>query len=92
VVCGNTELLGTSSFMSGILSSSAYGNGTYMLNLMNKTVDKKDAFNFIPRSLKTASLGITAKTFNALFVLFVFVLPLVVVIAGISVWLSRRHL
>lgn len=92
VVCGNTELLGTSSFMSGILSSSAYGNGTYMLNLMNKTVDKKDAFNFIPRSLKTASLGITAKTFNALFVLFVFVLPLAVVIAGISVWLSRRHL
>lgn len=91
VAFGNTDMIGNG-FPSGVLYDSAYGNGTYIMKLVNQLVDKEDAFSFIPRSLETASLGITPEVFNALFILFVIVIPLAVVAAGIGVWLSRRHL
>lgn len=89
--CGNVDVIGTGA-LGGALSSPNAGNGAYMLKLMNKLVNKKDAFSFIPRSLKTASLGITPEVFKILFVVFVFIIPLAAVAAGIGVWLSRRHL
>lgn len=82
-----------SMFTSDIMAYNSFNNSGYFMNMINTIADKDDAGITIEgKSMETAELGITdATTKNAMFVVFVILIPVAVLITGIVMWLRRRN-
>lgn len=82
-----------SMFTSDIMSYNSFNNSGYFMNMMNTIADKDDAGITIEgKSMESAELGITdATTKNALFVVFVVIVPIGVLVTGIVMWMRRRN-
>lgn len=89
--------VGSSSlFTDGIINSSAFGNGTYMVDLSKYatgTSDSSSEVQITAKPLNATDITATAQvsTFLGLGV-FMFLIPLIIVILGIWVYHKRRHL
>lgn len=82
-----------SMFTSDIMAYNSFNNSGYFMNMINTLADKDDAGITIEgKSMEGAELGITdATTKNAMFVVFVILVPVAVLITGIVMWLRRRN-
>ena len=80
-------------FSKSVMDMNAYNNSAFLINIFNTTSDKSDTTITIEgKSLENETLGtIDMSTSNALYIIFVFALPGVCLIAGIVVWIRRRH-
>lgn len=79
-------------FSSSFLSTTAYNNSAYIINLLNIEADVTE--QGIPIESKNSSaieLGIVSSQINGLTALFMFVLPILLVILGIVIWRVRRY-
>ncbi len=75
------------------LNSGMYGNASYMTALLN-TLSGRDnvSVNIETQSLKAEPLSLSTAQLNVLTVLYVVVLPLAVLIAGIVIFVKRRNM
>ncbi len=82
-----------SMFTTDIMSYNSFNNSGYFMNMINTIANRDDAGITIEgKSMQSAELGITdATTKNALFVVFVVVVPIAVLVVGIVMWLRRRN-
>ena len=82
-----------SMFSSDIMAYNSFNNSGYFMNMINTIADKDDAGITIQgKSMENAELGITdATTKNAMFVVFVILVPIAVLVTGIVMWLRRRN-
>lgn len=82
-----------SMFTSDIMAYNSFNNSGYFMNMINTLADKDDAGITIEgKSMEDAELGITdATTKNAMFVVFVILVPVAVLVTGIVMWLRRRN-
>lgn len=82
-----------SMFTSDIMAYNSFNNSGYFMNMINTIADKDDAGITIEgKSMENAELGITdATTKNAMFVVFVILVPVAVLVTGIVMWLRRRN-
>jgi len=93
-----TDTQGTSSSKIVVFSSSGFtnvaggGNLDLFMNSMNWVQDLKDNISIAPKDLTTEGLKITQAQGLGYSALVVIVIPCIVMIAGIVVWLRRRHL
>ena len=93
-----TDTQGTSSAKIVVFSSSGFtnvaggGNIDLFMNSMNWVQDLKDNISIAPKNLTTEGLKITQAQGLGYSALVVIVIPCIVMIAGIVVWLRRRHL
>jgi len=78
-------------FDSIALHNTSLANSEYLLALFADLLGKDAAFGIQPKSLSGATLGITSAQASRLGVLLAGVLPLVILCAGIAVWLTRRY-
>ena len=80
-------------FTESVMSINSFNNSAYLMNIVNTVVDKSDAAITIEsKSLDSGELGITDVTpGNIILVIFVFVVPIGILITGIVVWLRRRN-
>jgi hypothetical protein len=70
-----------------------YNNGmVFFLNSLNWMMDKKDDLIIEPKNYDVQRLTITAGQANVMVGLVVVVLPLLILGAGMFVWMRRRHL
>ena len=90
----NIVVIGSSVSMSEtMLESSVYGNSSYIISLMNTLSDRGDVgITIESKSLLNEELGITTAQMNVLYALFVIVIPLGVLIAGIVIFIRRRNM
>lgn len=88
VVIGSYEAITTN-----YLSITSYNNAAYFVNLLNTLSDREDASVIIEGKDPSANeLGVTSLsdiTFASILVRFV--IPIAVLIAGIIIWIRRRH-
>ncbi|QNK39475.1 hypothetical protein [Caproicibacter fermentans] len=87
---------GSSLFTSQIINSSAFGNGTYMVDLAKYatgTADSSSEVQLTTQPLNAQDITMTSQvsTFLGLGV-FVLLIPLIVAVLGIWVYNKRRHL
>jgi ABC-type uncharacterized transport system involved in gliding motility auxiliary subunit len=73
------------------LQNTSLTNAEFMLNLLGDLTDRDDLFNIQPKSLSGRTLGITSAQASALGVILVGIVPVVILLAGITSWLVRRY-
>lgn len=84
-------VISTSAVMEDSLIAST-GNLDFLMNGINWLSDQEDSISILPKDLMPESL-VVDQTQALLFAgFFIILLPLIVIVYGISVWLRRRHL
>ncbi|MGI5893615.1 MAG: Gldg family protein [Candidatus Merdivicinus sp.] len=73
------------------LSFAAINNGDFVLNAANYVCDKEEGISIVPKTVGTSSLGINQSQVNTIGALAQFVLPIIVLIIGATVWMRRRN-
>lgn len=85
-------VVGNVSFLAPSLSSQVPGNTDFFMNSIAWLKGQKDSISIRPKSLQTLRLSLTdlqARLFSGLVVI---LLPLLILGAGLVVWMRRRHL
>lgn len=84
--------LGSSEFI-GDTGLNMYGNNNnaFMAKLINTLTGKEDSFTMTPKTLGGSTFSISNSRVNLLLIFFVVVVPLAVLIAGLTVYIRRRH-
>ncbi len=91
-VKSNVLVLGSTNFFdSTVLSESSLTNSNILLNTLNTVVGYTPAITVDGKDLTTSTVTITAAQSQAIVVIFVFLVPIVVLAAGLAMWLRRRH-
>ena len=87
-------VIGSSVAMSEtLLKSNVYGNSTYILSVFNTLVNRDDVgISIEAKSLANPDLGITSAQIRILGTLFIIVIPIGVLIAGIVIFVKRRNM
>lgn len=81
----------THMFDSAFLYDSSLTNTEYFLNLLNDKLERTDTINIEPKSLSGKVLGITTSESNRLGVVLCVIVPLGILLSGVSIWLIRRY-
>ncbi len=77
---------------SGFVNVAGGGNLDLFMNSINWVQDLKENISVTPKDLTTQPLEITKAQTLGISALVVIVIPAIVLIAGVAVWLRRRHL
>lgn len=76
----------------GLLNDSSYCNGDFTLNAFSYLTDKGDALNIRAKIISAEKLTMTEQQVSIIAVLVQYVLPLLILVAGLIVWFRRRYL
>jgi len=68
------------------------GNGNFFLNIANWLTEEADLIAIQPKTQTPRTIQLTPSQGRLLFLVSVFILPLAVLLLGLSVWLRRRSL
>jgi len=68
------------------------GNGNFFLNVVNWLTEESDLISIQPKTQTPRTIQLTASQGRLLFLVSVVILPLAVLLLGISVWVRRRSL
>jgi ABC-type uncharacterized transport system involved in gliding motility auxiliary subunit len=88
---GRIAVLGDSDFASNRYISLS-GNANFFLNVANWLTEESDLISIQPRTSSPRMVQFTPSQGRLLFFVSVIILPLLILILGISVWLRRRSL
>jgi ABC-type uncharacterized transport system involved in gliding motility auxiliary subunit len=88
---GRIAVFGDSDFASNRYISLS-GNANFFLNVVNWLTEESDLISIQPRTSSPRTVQFTPSQGRLLFFVSVIILPLLILIAGISVWLRRRSL
>ncbi|MDR2159323.1 MAG: Gldg family protein [Treponema sp.] len=69
----------------------AFANAEYLVNLLNRLSGRRDIIPLRPKSFTGQGLNLPRFTVNALGLMFIFLIPAAVLIAGLAVWMRRRR-
>lgn len=84
--------VGSSSFVEDFfLSTPSFANSAYMLDLLADLTGKEEGVRIQSKSLSGSPLTITSLQAIVIGLVLAIVLPLVLLITGITIWLRRRH-
>jgi ABC-type uncharacterized transport system involved in gliding motility auxiliary subunit len=68
------------------------GNGNFFLNTVNWLTEEADLISIQPKTSSPRTIHMTATQGRMLFFVSLIILPLIVLVTGISVWMRRRSL
>ena len=73
------------------LQSTSVTNGEYLINVFNTLCEREDVISIAPKTIGSTELNITAGQAYLLLFVFVIILPVAVLAAGLIIWLRRRN-
>lgn len=79
-------------FSGSLVSSDTFANADYILGVVQKMTKQENSLNIPKTDLTSATHTMTSAQATKVTAAFMFGLPLIVVVAGIVVWIRRRHL
>jgi ABC-type uncharacterized transport system involved in gliding motility auxiliary subunit len=88
---GRLAVFGDSDFASNHYFNYS-GNGNFFLNTVNWLTEEADLISIQPKTSSPRTIHMTATQGRMLFFVSLIILPLVVLVIGISVWMRRRSL
>ena len=80
-------------FSSELMNYPSFNNKAFFMNVMNTIADKDDNTVIIEgRTLQTPTLGKpSVSTQNVIYAIFAFIIPGLILVAGIVLWIRRRN-
>jgi hypothetical protein len=86
LVSGSTAMLD-----SFAVENPSFSNTAYLVNLLNQLANRQDIIPLRPKSFTSAGLNLPRLTVNIIGLAFIAVIPLVILAAGLAVWIKRKH-
>ena len=86
IVSASTAMFGTSG-----MANTSLNNASYMMSLFNTLTERENSVSIAPKSLAGNQLGITTGAASVWGVVLCGVIPLLILCAGLGIWLSRRY-
>lgn len=80
-----------SAFESVVLNSKSVANAEYAMNMLNTLTERSDVITVAPKELGGSELGINQLQANIISAVLVYVIPILIIVAGLVIWLRRRH-
>lgn len=80
-----------SAFNTSLLNSKSVTNADYFLQMMNTLTKREDVIKIAPKELGGSELGVNNMQISLISAVLVYIIPLLIVIAGFVVWMRRRH-
>ncbi|MCI8622625.1 MAG: GldG family protein [Provencibacterium sp.] len=80
-----------SAFEGALINSKSVSNADYYLQLLNIVTERSDVISIAPKELGGSELGITQFQATLISSILIYILPLAIVVAGLVVWIRRRH-
>lgn len=88
----NVMVIGGATILDQVLTySNTYNNAEYVINAVNKMCGKENGIIIAEKNLSVQSIDITSSQIKAISRTVIFVIPLIVVAAGVVVFLRRRN-
>ena len=81
----------TGIFEAVAMQNTSLNNAEFLLNVLGDLTNRDDIINILPKSLSGRTLGLTSAQSSQLGVILVGVIPGAILLAGVAVWLLRRH-
>ncbi|MDR0585413.1 MAG: Gldg family protein [Treponema sp.] len=69
----------------------AFANTEYLVNLLNRLSGRQDIIPLSPKSFTGRGLNLPRFTVNILGLVFIFLFPAVILIAGLVIWIKRKR-
>jgi len=88
---GRIAVFGDSDFVANRYYSLS-GNGNFFLNTVNWLTEESDLISIQPKTQSPRTIQLTPSQGRMIFFVSVILLPLLVVLVGLSVWIRRRSL
>jgi hypothetical protein len=73
------------------VNNPSFSNAEYLINLLNSLSDRKDIIPFTPKTFGGAGLMLSRTAVNVLGAIFIIVLPVMIMAAGLFVWVKRNR-
>jgi hypothetical protein len=86
LVSGSAAMLDTL-----VVDNPAFANAEYLLNLLNRLSGRQDIVPLRPKSFTGRGLNLPRFTVNMLGAIFIFLVPAVILAAGLVIWIKRRR-
>ena len=86
---GRLAVFGDSDFASNAYYNLS-GNGNFFLNTVNWLTEEADLISIQPKTSSPRTIQLTPSQGRMIFFTSIIILPLIVLITGISVWVRRR--
>jgi hypothetical protein len=86
LVSGSTAMLD-----SFAVDNSGFSNAEYLVNALNRLCGREDGIPLRPKSFTGAALNLPKLTVNIIGLVFIAVIPVLILSAGLVVWIRRRH-
>lgn len=83
---------GTGLIDSNILSYSSFSNQELAITVANYLGGYKPSVSILSKNFETSTLTISTAQKIVLGIVFIFLLPIIMIVLGLTVWLRRRHL
>ena len=74
-----------------VLNSKSVANAEYVMNMLNTLTERSDVITVAPKELGGSELGINQLQANIISAVLVYVIPILIIVAGLVSWLRRRH-
>jgi hypothetical protein len=84
LVSGSTGMLD-----SAVVNNPSFSNGEYLVNVLNSLSGRRDIITFQPKSFGGAGLMLSRTVVNVLGGILIFLIPALLILAGILVWTRR---
>lgn len=75
----------------GILEEASYANGDFILNAVGYMTESNNSMDIRAKEITASKLNITQTQYVVTYVLIQYLLPLLIIAAGLTVWLKRRY-
>lgn len=85
-VIGSSETLDES-----FTATTYYNNGDYFISVLNSMTGKNNGISIVAKDLTSTSFDIDQGVVNKYFILFIVIIPLAVLVIGITVFVRRRR-
>jgi ABC-type uncharacterized transport system involved in gliding motility auxiliary subunit len=86
LVSGSTAMLD-----SFAVENPGFSNAEYLINVLNRLCGRQDTIPLQPKSFTGAALNLPKLTVNIIGLVFIALIPVLILAAGLAVWIKRRH-
>ena len=87
---GRVVVVGSSNWMANFILAAPIANRDLVLNMMNWLTSDEDLISIRPKEPEDRRLRVTGSAMRVIFLVSVIILPLIVILSGVSVWWKRR--
>lgn len=81
----------TAATTGSIIGEQSYANGDFIMNTFGYLTESNSSMNIRAKEISASKLNINQTQYVLTYIIIQYILPLIIIVAGLTVWLKRRY-